>query len=147
MRITDDQLKLFLLDSNLVPKDRLESAVADAVKRQKKLGEVLLEAKLIDEAGLQKVYAYVLGIPFVDLTKETIPLETLQIVPEPIARKYNIVAFRENRVQLEGGHAQSRGYPDDRFHQEKNWAEDYPLSYVSREHPRGAPTVREKSES
>ncbi|MBP9751455.1 MAG: Flp pilus assembly complex ATPase component TadA [Candidatus Moranbacteria bacterium] len=100
MRITDDQLKLFLLDSNLVPKDKLESAVADAAKQQKKLGEVLLEAKLIDEAGLQKVYAYVLGIPFVDLTKETIPLETLQIVPEPIARKYNIVSFEKQGQNL-----------------------------------------------
>ncbi len=100
MRITDDQLKLFLLDSNLVPKDKLDAVVTDAAKQQKKLGEMLLEAKLIDEAGLQKVYAYVLGIPFVDLTKETIPLETLQIVPEPIARKYNIVSFEKQGTNL-----------------------------------------------
>ncbi len=100
MRITDDQLKLFLLDSNLVPKEKLEEAAAEAIKQQKKLGEILLEAKLVDEAGLQKVYAYVLGIPFVDLTKETIPLETLQIVPEPIARKYNIVSFEKQGQNL-----------------------------------------------
>jgi type IV pilus assembly protein PilB len=100
MRITDDQLKLFLLDSNLVSKEQLDGAVAEATKQQKKLGEILLEIKLIDEAGLQKVYAYVLGIPFVDLTKETIPLETLQIVPEPIARKYSIVSFEKQGTNL-----------------------------------------------
>ncbi len=100
MRITDDQLKLFLLDSNLVPKDKLEEAAAEAVKQQKKLGETLLASKLIDEAGLQKVYAYVLGIPFVDLTKEAVPLDILQIVPEPIARKYNIVSFEKQGQNL-----------------------------------------------
>lgn len=100
MRITDDQLKLFLLDSNLVPKDKLEEVVAEAAKQRKKLGEMLLESKLIDEAGLQKVYAYVLGIPFVDLTKETVPLDILQIVPEPIARKYNIVSFEKQGQNL-----------------------------------------------
>ena len=100
MRITDEQLKLFLLDSNLVPEDKLEEAAAEAVKQQKKLGNILLESKLIDEAGLQKVYAYVLGIPFVDLAKEAVPLDILQIVPEPIARKYNIVSFEKQGQNL-----------------------------------------------
>lgn len=100
MRITDEQLKLFLLDSNLIPEDKLEEAAAEAVKQQKKLGNILLESKLIDEAGLQKVYAYVLGIPFVDLTKEAVPLDILQIVPEPIARKYNIVSFEKQGQNL-----------------------------------------------
>src|SRR3989339_738230 len=100
MRITDEQLKLFLLDSNLVPEDKLEEAAVEAVKQQKKLGNILLESKLIDEAGLQKVYAYVLGIPFVDLTKEAVPLDILQIVPEPIARKYNIVSFEKQGQNL-----------------------------------------------
>ncbi len=100
MRITDEQLKLFLLDSNLVPEDKLEEAAVEAVKQQKKLGNILLESKLIDEAGLQKVYAYVLGIPFVDLAKEAVPLDILQIVPEPIARKYNIVSFEKQGQNL-----------------------------------------------
>lgn len=100
MRITDEQLKLFLLDSNLIPQDKLDEASKEAMKQQKKLGDTLLELKLIDEAGLQKVYAYVLGIPFVDLTKEAVPLDILQIVPEPIARKYNIVSFERQGQNL-----------------------------------------------
>ncbi|MEI7750425.1 MAG: ATPase, T2SS/T4P/T4SS family [Candidatus Moraniibacteriota bacterium] len=98
MRITNNQLKLFLSDSNLISKERLEEVFHAVEKEKKELGPALLEAELINEAGLQKVYAYVLGIPFVDLTKENVPLEILQIVPEPIARKYNIVAFeRQDR--------------------------------------------------
>ncbi|NTW15545.1 MAG: Flp pilus assembly complex ATPase component TadA [Candidatus Moranbacteria bacterium] len=100
MRITNEQLKLFLTDSNLIPKNRLEDAFKEAESSKKDLGPLLLEKELVDEAGLQKIYAYVLGIPFVDLTKENIPLEILQIVPEPIARKYNIVAFERQDKNL-----------------------------------------------
>ncbi len=100
MRIELNQLKLFLSDSNLVPKEILEQVAEEAAKSGKNLGALLLEKKLIQEAELQKVYAYILGIPFVDLSKETIPIEILQIVPELIAKKYNIVAFEKTGTNL-----------------------------------------------
>ena len=100
MHITNEQLKLFLSDSNLIETNKVEEAFAEAKKKKKPLGPLLLQKKLISEAELQKVYAYVLGIPFVDLKKENIPLEILQIVPEPIARKYNIVSFERNGKNL-----------------------------------------------
>ena len=100
MRIEPEQLKLFLLDSNLVPKEALEQAAREAQEKGQNLGALLLEKKLLDEPALQKVYAYILGIPFVDLSKETIPIEILQIVPELIAKKYNIVAFEKTGANL-----------------------------------------------
>ncbi len=100
MRIELEELRSFLLDSNIVPKDVVEQTALEAKKENKNLGALLLEKKLIEEAELQKVYAYILGIPFVDLSKETIPLEVLQIVPELIAKKYNIVSFEKNGVNL-----------------------------------------------
>lgn len=100
MRIEPEQLKLFLLDSNLVPKEALEQALGEARAQGQNLGTLLLEKKLLDEPALQKVYAYILGIPFVDLSKETIPIEILQIVPELIAKKYNIVAFEKTGTNL-----------------------------------------------
>lgn len=100
MRIELDQLKAFLLDSNLVPKEKVEEAAAEAARDNKNLGALLLEKKLIDEAELQKVSAYILGVPFVDLSKEAIPIEILQIIPELIAKKYNIVAFEKTGANL-----------------------------------------------
>ncbi|MFZ2300210.1 MAG: ATPase, T2SS/T4P/T4SS family [Candidatus Moraniibacteriota bacterium] len=100
MRIELDQLKEFLLDSNLVPREKVEEAAAEAMKDKKNLGALLLEKKLIQEAELQKVYAYILGIPFVDLSKETISIDILQIVPELIAKKYNIVSFEKTGANL-----------------------------------------------
>jgi type IV pilus assembly protein PilB len=100
MRIEQSQLKSFLLDSNLIPKEQVEQAAAEAEKDNKNLGTLLLEKKLIQEMELQKVYAYILGIPFVDLSKEAIPIEILQIVPELIAKKYNIVSFEKTGANL-----------------------------------------------
>lgn len=93
MRIENEQLKSFILDAGLVPSEKLEAVFFEAQNSQKKMGEILLEKKLINEEQLRKLYAYILGIPFVDLKKETVSAEVLQIVPEMIAKKYRIVAF------------------------------------------------------
>lgn len=100
MRIELNQLRSFLIDLNVMPKEKLEEAAAEAKDSGKDLGSILLEKKLIDEVTLQKTYAYILGIPFVDLSKETIPIEILQIVPELIAKKYNIVSFEKSGANL-----------------------------------------------
>ncbi len=100
MRIEFDQLKDFLSDSSIVPKEKLEEAATAAKSANQDLGGYLLENKLINEVDLQKTYAYILGIPFVDLSKEAIPIEILQVVPELIAKKYNIVSFEKSGVNL-----------------------------------------------
>ncbi|MEK7181711.1 MAG: ATPase, T2SS/T4P/T4SS family [Patescibacteria group bacterium] len=100
MRIPVGELEHFLIDSSVLPKEDVERAVAESKKSQKDLGATLLDMKLIQEAELQKTYAYILGIPFVDLSRETIPIEVLQIVPELIAKKYNIVSFQKSGADL-----------------------------------------------
>jgi type IV pilus assembly protein PilB len=100
MQIKNQQLREFISDADLLPAESLDAAYALAEQSQRKLGEVLLEKKLIEEAKLRKIYAYILGVPFVDLTKEIIPQETLQMIPEPIAKKYKIVAFNKTGREL-----------------------------------------------
>ena len=100
MHIAIQQLKDFLLDSGLLSKEKVEEAILRAGETKQELGQYLLEQNLLQPAELQKVYAYVLGIPFVDLSKETIPFEILQIIPEPIAKKANIVSFEKEGNDL-----------------------------------------------
>lgn len=100
MRIENLQLKNFVKDAGIVAEEALEIAVKEAQANGKQLGDVLLAKKLISEIQLRKLYAYILGIPFVDLSKEMIPGDILQIVPEPIAKKYNIVAFEKEGQNL-----------------------------------------------
>jgi type IV pilus assembly protein PilB len=100
MRIDNERLKEFILDTNLIEKNKLEEAYQESIKGGKQLGNFLLEKKLINEIDLRKLFAYIIGIPFVDLGKSLISPDILQIVPEPIAKKYNIIAFEKTGKDL-----------------------------------------------
>ena len=101
MRIEPGRLKAFLLDAGLVAKDRFESALKRAEKTNQDVGDVLVSEGLLNKEELIKLQAYILGIPFVDLKKEIVPREILSIIPEPIAKKHNIVPFKKNGKDLE----------------------------------------------
>lgn len=100
MKIKNQQLKEFILDSDLVPAESLEVAFQEAERAGTLLGTMLLEKKLLSETDLQKLYAYILGIPFIDLSKEAISSDILHIIPEPIAKKSHVVAFEKAGANL-----------------------------------------------
>lgn len=55
----------------------------------------------IGEDELRRTYAYILGIPFVNLKGTKIDFQTLSLIPEPIARRNNVVAFNHKGDELE----------------------------------------------
>lgn len=101
MHIEEGQLKSFILDSGLVSKTEVETAVSEAAARGSSVGETLVNKGLISEDDLRRIQAYVLGIPFVNLKSERIAFEVLSMIPEPIARSHNIVAFKKSETELE----------------------------------------------
>jgi len=101
MRVELQQLKAFLLDASLVTETQFEEAQKKAEKTKQKVEDVLVSEGLIAQEELTKLEAYILGIPFVNLEKETVSPEVLKIIPEPIARSHNIVAFRKKGNDLE----------------------------------------------
>ena len=101
MRVEDQQLKAFLLDAGLVKEAQFEKAQKKAKRTKQKVDDVLIFEGLITHAELIKLKAYILGIPFVNLEKEIVPPEILKIIPEPIARSNNIIAFRKSEENLE----------------------------------------------
>jgi len=101
MRIEDEQLKKFLIDFNLISKEEILKAEKKAKKEDRIMEEVLLSDNIIEEKDLAHLKAYILGIPFIKIGEEKIPLEVLKIIPEPIARKHNIIAYKKNENRLE----------------------------------------------
>ncbi|MFH1182716.1 MAG: ATPase, T2SS/T4P/T4SS family [Candidatus Moraniibacteriota bacterium] len=93
MFISDNHLKNFILESEIIPADALATVEKEALATKQKLGELLVAKGLMHEEQLRKTYAYLLGIPFVNLENQYVSKEILNIIPEPIARKHNIVAF------------------------------------------------------
>jgi type IV pilus assembly protein PilB len=101
MHIDETQLKNFILDSGLVTKKQVETAEKKAETDKISIGRALLAMGAISEDDLRRMEAYILGIPFVDLKGEKLDFGILSLVPEPIARNHNIVAFKKNADSLE----------------------------------------------
>ena len=101
MRVESQQLEAFLLDAGLVNETQFKEASKKAEKTHQKIGDILVSQNLISQEKLIRLEAYILGIPFVDLEKEKISPEVLRIIPEPIARSHNIIAFRKKGRNLE----------------------------------------------
>ncbi len=101
MVINEDQFKKFILESGLVSKADLDVAVKEAERNKQKVGNILLANGKISETDVKRMEAFVLGIPFVGLANEKIDFSILSLIPEPIARNYNIVAYKKSDKGLE----------------------------------------------
>ena len=100
MQIDNQQLKSFLLDAGLISEEKLKKALKKSSKSGRKLEEVIIKDKLVSQDKINKLKAYILGIPFIDLTQADIPKEIIEIIPEPVARKYQVVAFKKTGREL-----------------------------------------------
>jgi type IV pilus assembly protein PilB len=101
MQIDEEQLKKVILDSGLIKRGDLDAVIKEAEEKKQKFGNLLLSEGKISETELKKMEAFVLGIPFVSLAKEKIDFSILSLIPEPIARNYNIVAYKKTEKSLE----------------------------------------------
>ncbi|MBI2507071.1 MAG: type II/IV secretion system protein [Candidatus Niyogibacteria bacterium] len=101
MKLDPERLKLFLLDADLVSEADFENALKKAEQTDKSAEEILVEENKISEDDLHRLHAYILGVPFVNLEQEKIDPKILSIIPEPIARDHNIVAYRKTGDALE----------------------------------------------
>jgi type IV pilus assembly protein PilB len=99
--INDKQLQDFIIDSGMVSNADFEVAKKEGKDRGKPTSEILVNQGKILEDDLRKMEAYVLGIPFVDLKSQKIDLAVLSLIPEPIARNHNIVAFKKDADALQ----------------------------------------------
>ena len=101
MHIEETQLKDFIIDSGLVSRAEVLAAAKEGEDSGESLGRMLVRNGKITEDNLRRMQAYVLGIPFVDLKNEKLDFDVLSLIPEPIARNHNIVAFRKTDSILE----------------------------------------------
>ena len=101
MRIQDEQLKRFVTDSGLVTKVDLAASEKVAKEESRTLAEALIAGGFMTEDDMRRVESYVLGIPFVSLKGIKVDFDILSVIPEPVARNHNIIAYKKNEDSLE----------------------------------------------
>jgi type IV pilus assembly protein PilB len=103
MNTQENQLKEFLLDSGLITETDYEEALLESEKSKGKLTprHVLINNGKISENDFRRAEAYVQGVTFISLKDYKIEPNVLSLIPEPIARKNNTVAFKRCGDTLE----------------------------------------------
>lgn len=101
MTINNEQLKEFLVDSELISRTDVDAVHKRASENKSYLGDLLVADGKLTEDDLRRTEAYIMGIPFIGLKGQKIDFEVLSLIPEPIARKYNVIAFKKTPTVLE----------------------------------------------
>ncbi len=94
MRILDDTLEKLLIRNNIASEQQLAPLREEAVRSSQSLQDTVLASKMIDETELTKLYAAYIDIPYIEINPQDIPTDTLNRIPERIARQYNAVIFQ-----------------------------------------------------
>jgi type IV pilus assembly protein PilB len=98
----DEKTLVGLLDSSgLISKTDISVALKKSKETNQSLGSVLVSNGKLTEKDWDKIQAVALGIPFVSLEGEKIDPNVLTLIPEPIARNNNIIAYKKSSLGLE----------------------------------------------
>jgi type IV pilus assembly protein PilB len=101
MRIQDEQLKRFILDAGLITKSDIAGAEKIAKEENRTLSEALISHGHMTDDDMRRIESYILGIPFVSLKDMKIEFDVLTLIPEPVARTHNIIAYKKSEETLE----------------------------------------------
>ena len=101
MQVNEEQLKKVILESKLISRSELDALIKKAETKKQKLDNILLSEGKISETDLKRMEAFVLEIPFISLVNKKIDFSILSLIPEPIARNHNIIAYKKSEKGLE----------------------------------------------
>lgn len=100
MKMLKKKLGDLLFESGLISQEQLQQALTEQNKSKRKLGDVLIAQGFITEQQLIEVLELQLGIPHVSLFKYQIDPAITQIIPESMAKRYQVLPFMKDGSKL-----------------------------------------------
>ncbi len=89
-----------LLQANLIDSKTLEAALEIQKTQLKKIGQILVDMGITDDEQIAKALASQLKIPFIRLNDVQIPHEVIALVPQDMAENYLLVPVKQVKEQL-----------------------------------------------
>jgi len=89
-----------LYKSGLVEKQALVDAIKASQKNGKRLGETLVELGLVTEDNVSKAIAHQFGLDYIDLDKQSIPQNILNLIPREVVTKYGVIPLSSENGRL-----------------------------------------------
>lgn len=101
MYINENKILDLIRDSGLVVKNDFETALKKTTEKKQSIGDILVSMGKLTEKDWINIQAQALGIPYVSLKNLKIEIGVLTLIPEPIARSSNIIAYKKGKDSLE----------------------------------------------
>ncbi len=89
-----------LVYAGKITDEQLKESLNEQKKSYKRLGEVLVNKGFVTEKDIIEVLEFQLGIPHVDLEKYSIDPNIAKMIPENLARRYELIALDKKRDYL-----------------------------------------------
>jgi len=89
-------LSEMLVEANLITAEQLKHALGLGSENGDRIGDILVNQGLISSKDLAMVLSLQLKVPFFDLKRHKVQPEALRLIPEAMARKYNIIPLDIN---------------------------------------------------
>lgn len=93
MRISDKLVEELLTKTKKLTPEQLAALKEQEQNEKKPLQDVVIAANAVSEKELTEAFAKAIDIPFIEINVKEIPREILHLVPERIARQYNVVCY------------------------------------------------------
>jgi type IV pilus assembly protein PilB len=90
-----------LVAAGLIQDVQLRKVLDEQKKRGGRVGELLVELRLITENDLAVFLARQLGLPFVDLDKHLVDREAVKLIPIELARRLSAIPLLKDEASLE----------------------------------------------
>lgn len=100
LAIVKKRLGDLLVDNGIISQEQLQEALVDQRKSKRRLGDLLISQGYITEQQLIEVLEFQLGIPHVSLHKYQIDPAITQIIPESMAKRYQVLPFMKEGGKL-----------------------------------------------
>lgn len=110
MRINDSYVIAMLEKSHKINDEQLRNLLEQQKTEKRPLQDIAVKANLITEKELTQQYAHLIEVPFTELIPRNLNKEILKLIPERIARQYNVVLFG---VATDGTNQLAMEDPDD----------------------------------
>ena len=96
MLITDSLIKSVLLEAKVSSSEDIILLEKSAKAQDLDLYDYVLESNILPLQQLGQFIAEKIGFPYVDLSHTKIPIDILNVIPESVARKKYIIAFKKD---------------------------------------------------
>ncbi|MCM3337390.1 GspE/PulE family protein [Paenibacillus sp. MER TA 81-3] len=89
-----------LVDVGLITPTQLQHALAEQAKRKGRLGDILLSEGFINEQQLIEVLEFQLGIPHIQLYRQQIDQQAIDLISQRLAEQYRVLPLRIDGSKL-----------------------------------------------